>query len=149
VVLRIAGPLVESRRASFEIFPPGAISPPGRHGKYDVGSPATFLLTPANPNACRLSIAVDVPGEAYVAVGNRGTSFEMWSSDDLDRFESHLDMVVRAVVAGEYEEWVNRFSRGLKAAGFFPAPGARVYHNVFWFPRWRRRTFKRVTYEPY
>jgi hypothetical protein len=45
---------------------------------------------------------------------------------------------------------VLRFSRGLKAVGFFLGePDFRIYHNVFWFPRWRRRTFKHVGYEPY
>jgi hypothetical protein len=150
VVLRVAGRLIELGRASFEVIPAGGTSPPGAHGKYDPGSPAEFKLTPANPQACPLWIAVDMPGEAYVGVGHRGTQFEIWSKDDLTYFESHLEAIVRAVVGGDYEEWVNRASQRLKAAGFFlREPGLRIYHNVFWFPRWRKRTFKHVGYEPY
>jgi hypothetical protein len=119
VVLRVAGPLIESGRASFEVVPPGVTSPPGARGKYDAGSPAEFKLTPANPQACRLWIGVDVPGEAYVSVGHRGTRFEIWSKDDLTYFERYLEAIVRAVVDGDYQEWVNRVSRGFKAAGFF------------------------------
>jgi hypothetical protein len=117
------------------------------------GAPAGFALTPSEPEACAVRVDVEVPGRAHVELGRHGTVLDVWDAGESGAVRDVVAEVVRAALAGAYEEWVKVDAAGRPRATFgllHTDGGDRTVLTNTW--PWRRRPgagWTHVRYAPY
>jgi hypothetical protein len=107
-------------------------------------------LKPANILSGGLEISIDSPFQVTCVPGSNGMSFEIFSKASLD-IQKRVRSLVRALVAGEYQERVNDEGSRLQVVAEWDEDGYRIRsrHNVIRIPQKDAAGWRAVTYDPY
>lgn len=109
-----------------------------------------LMLEPRNPLAAPLEVCLDTVQLVNCSPGRNGMSIEMFSDDRADLNKQVREMT-RAVLRGEYTEWVKENSEKPRIAAEWNSTDGRerAILNGLRFPRRGAYGWRLVTYEPY
>ena len=87
-------------------------------------------LIPANPRACAVSLTADYPPQIDMFLGPEPTtaSYEFWRDSWPENLTLLRDLL-EAVIAGRYEQTIDKRRRGLTVTGRFDLPAGEHTHS--------------------
>ena len=141
IVREVVGDLVQDGHARLEVQPAGLLG----------ANRALFAISPAEPDACPVSLHCEAPGDLNLSVGRYALLIDVWERDP-GKFAEVIRELLVAIVAGAYEEEVRLARDGTagKGRGTFKLPRGPVTftYSSLW-TLGRRGPWQRIRYSPY